>query len=492
MKNNIKELEKIKYVIGPFKEVTEASAEGQMIVLDHTEKKGLIVSAFHFIPCIYENIGPCYDGTLFACKDGEWYLIDEQQHILRSYGKYEGAVPMLSVLVVSKDGYKGILGKDGKLAVPCEYRNISQEIRRYHRKEKEPILILEDNQGMIRLADAYGKIVTTHLYNIIGTSGYPFYRDYTDSFCRLIELSNIEDNAMVIFNCETAREVTQYVKGQKTSSLVVLTHRNYFNTYKDGLCQLLDMEGNVLIPYEAGYSQLECFSYDSDEYLIPACKNGKWGYCNIYGVEKIPCKYDYAQHFVNGAAAVFCKTDEIIKGIYTIRKGWVIDRHGKPLHNFIYDCILSHAMINGKLYVEGSRLGRDEYGIIGPDGEMYDSYLDVDKSLEYVEYSSNSCYDCYSRTSKLIVYRNNKSDIGWIDQHQPNKHLERKGFELFNSNKDGDTLYIRKINGHIALYDSKAKMLVPAVFDKFEACGLLEDVFIGRINGIGDYVIFIS
>lgn len=57
---------------------------------------------------------------------------------------------------------------------------------------------------------------------------------------------------------------------------------------------------------------------DKREYLIPACRDGKWGYINMELVEKIPFKYDAAGDFDNGIARVEVRGDE-----------FSIDHHGR-------------------------------------------------------------------------------------------------------------------------------------------------------------------
>ena len=75
--------------------------------------------------------------------------------------------------------------------------------------------------------------------------------------------------------------------------------------------------------------------FNEGEYLIPAYKDGYFGYINVFGVVKIPFRYDWAEQFENGRAKVryLAKQDETDLYDYTTgRMNTVyIDHHGNVI-----------------------------------------------------------------------------------------------------------------------------------------------------------------
>jgi len=62
-------------------------------------------------------------------------------------------------------------------------------------------------------------------------------------------------------------------------------------------------------------------------YLIGVKKHGKWGFYNVYGAEKIPCKYDGIWAFEGDKCKVGEKTSGTMLWHY-------IDTHGNYLKEY--------------------------------------------------------------------------------------------------------------------------------------------------------------
>ena len=283
---------------------------------------------------------------IFVNQQDKWVLKEANGQIVKRLGSID-AYTLLDVLVVKQGNSYGLINKNGEWAVPCEYERPDQYYHPYHDREHPyEAIFLFDKHKKSWLADKNGVIVTSRGYDFIGVGSYDHDRFCGDAWNHLIEIGeyrpnplnpNIQDTYTGLFDFKNMREVippdytpgvpdiNEIDHGIYSSGIPVLSKEN-------GVlhCKLIDIQGRTLIPFEAGFTMISVPPHIEDkEYLFSAYKNGKWGYINIYGVVKIPCKYDYAGEFTYKYAVVGFLAEDM----YTVRYG-VIDHHNNVVVPF--------------------------------------------------------------------------------------------------------------------------------------------------------------
>ncbi len=365
MKNSAVKGNKAK-IYGPFEDIY-ASEGDKCIFVEKNNLKGVVLNDGTEISCSYDEIGPCYDDTMFASKKGKWYLIDKSEKILRKFGQLKGK-PCLSIFIIEKNGLYGAIDKDGKEVFPIEYTYIGLSLSRYFSSPHNILALCKEED--IQLSDGYGRIVTSRSYKTMGSSSLYcdlYHNTSVNDLICLNEDGKDGETPVVMFNCEKLIELNEYVLGQIVSRTDELFNRyNTFLMYKDGRAQLMSREGEVIIPFELGYTD---FGYEPrpEEYLISAKKDGKWGYVSDCGSEKIKCMYDIAEPFELGHAIVGFMDENIRK-----YKFGIIDCHGIPKTPYAYNCIYKWGDKDGLLYVYALKTGTDCGKVYCSDGTEYD------------------------------------------------------------------------------------------------------------------------
>jgi len=345
--------------VGPFDEILNSGSD--YLWLFNNGLQGTFFEDGTTISCSYEKIGPWHDGTSFAKKDGTWVLLDKKEQVLKSFDIPQ-ASPCLSVLVIEQDGKTGAMNKDGEMAIPTVYQSIELLSDKYE------ILVLRTFDDHTQLADRWGRVVTTRLYGpYIGTSSPYMWWYHNDPFGGLINLNDEQYKSIVMFDCERLKELNAYEPGQSVSNLLDVFRRDSrsFIAYKDGKTQLIDRDGRIVVPYDKGYQDFGPFPYDCEDYLIPALKDGKWGYVSDCGVEKIKCSYDIAEAFCKGLAVA----GYIDNNTRQIRIG-LIDRHGRVAVPFDFVEISSWGTKDGVLFVMGQKEPDTRCAVYSPDGRF--------------------------------------------------------------------------------------------------------------------------
>ena len=251
-------------------------------------------------------------GRSFQKTGNNWVLKNRTGKVIKQFGNTD-AFPLLSVLVVKQNGLFGLIGLNGEMVLPCEYQNICQPFSpNYDGSHRHEVLLLTDQSGRDWLADRNGKIATSRGYTRIGDSSYSDDRFSTMSWNGFVGLFDQDDpNGMErsgLFDMIHVKEILPPIYTPGTPSIDNLAGVNsigipvYHSENGTPVCKLIDAQGEDLIPFRKGYSWIDI--PQEHEYLIRAEKNGKWGYINIEGAEKIPFQYDYAERFFCGYAVV--------------------------------------------------------------------------------------------------------------------------------------------------------------------------------------------
>lgn len=296
-------------------------------------------------------------GRFFVKKGTLWLLKDQCGKVVKDFGAIE-AHTLLSVLVVEQDGLFGLIDLTGEWVLPCEYRNIVQPYNSGGSSgDKHEVLELTDQHDRLWLADRNGKIVTSRSYKEIASGGYSHDLHVNETWNGFADLCDSDEEnrhqKFGLFDMVNVREILPaiYEPGVPDYGAIMGRFSTGIPVFHDEdgerRCKLIDAQGNDLIPFEKGFSSIGVPLHD--DYLIDAMKNGKWGYINIHGTEKIPFRYDYASDFSFGCAIVGFSTDDGTFGQYG-----VIGHHGKLLIPFVFRYIVPDVWVeDGKVYAEG-------------------------------------------------------------------------------------------------------------------------------------------
>lgn len=301
----------------------------------------------------------------FVQQGNRWALKEASGKIIKRFGTID-AYPLLSVLVVKENNRYGLINKNGEWAVPCSYVFVDQRFRRRHDDTRPyDVLLLTDQEGKSWLADKNGIIVTSRGYDCIGTSRYDTDRYSSDDSNGFIELADEQPDPSAsseqpicfsgLFDLEHIREVIppDFSPGAPDIDEI-------YGIYSSGIpirhndngvmrCKLIDADGNDLIPFDEGFSAMGIPpEKNSKEYLFPAQKDGKWGYINIYGVEKIPFQYDYAEPFRDGYAVVGAADSTQMSYRFAI-----IGHHNELIVPYIFCSNPDFRIDQGKLFATG-------------------------------------------------------------------------------------------------------------------------------------------
>lgn len=417
---------------GPFDDIIWDNKDHNAVCVIKNNLKGCVFSDGTIISCVYDDVGPCYDGSLFVNLKGEWLLIDKSENVIQNFGKME-ATPLLSLLVVYEDGKCGAINKSGEYIIPVKYQYISTPLR--GTRTTFPIFKLTDFDGQITLADSYGKTLTSRKYGgQVGTVSVMNDTFSNECLNGLIDLRDKETlHSIVMFDCHSQKELNEYVPGQEVSDLdeVLRLGGKVFLLHYDGKKQLMDRSGKIIVPFESDYQDFGEVLLGNYEYLFPAKKNGKWGYLNEFGKEKIKCKYDIANSFVRGLAIVGYidrKTAEHQLGI--------IDHHDKIIMPFAYTEIKDYGYKGNLFFIKAQKNGSDSFRVYSSDGSEYE--LDCDTFI-----LDNRI--CTFWSGKIMT-------------------VEEKEKDLYNFWK-GDYWTIKQVNDKYGICDETDHYVVNPIFD---------------------------
>lgn len=204
------------------------------------------------------------DGSLVYDAAANGQRISEEDHYYnRNYG---------TVIVETLNGsLKGLVDKDGKELIPCEYRQIGNKNRNGY------IGAVKANSGGFVDSDIYrddGTFVKTFSDTYVATEVYYRHMTFRTSENGLNGMMDIDGNVL-LSNQYTA------IKADNKDNLLVLQGDEYYG----GTYGLYDQEGRVI--FADGY---ESISYlDNDCYKL--LDNGRYGVMNTSGRTVIPFDY---------------------------------------------------------------------------------------------------------------------------------------------------------------------------------------------------------
>jgi len=293
-------------------------------------KYGLVdMTGREILPCKYDAIGGETRGKRWMKIDGRWRVFDIRSRRF-SDESYLGEYALGCLLVQRSDeGKLGALDFNGKVVVPFEYVKIElREIGSYVNSWEYHILVLYLEEtakvDLFRLATPDGNLYSDEIYDI------PPYQWEFGEAINCTDCTWTSYGPLTITCRENGKGILKGLLNVKTgkrimpcecNSILFFGHildKDYYRCTRQGICCVIDENGNEIIPGSMRLSDIGKLPYDESEYLIPACCDGKWGYINMELVEKIPFKYDSAGDFDNGIARVETR------GNY-----FYIDHHGR-------------------------------------------------------------------------------------------------------------------------------------------------------------------
>lgn len=450
----------------PFYKSDVGDSSHNFYVLEKELKNGdILCGALYkdrtFVECKYDEIGPCHDGTFFAKEKGIWKLESVSGKTLREFGKIE-AVPMFSRLIVHGDTGWGVMNKDGKFIIPCQYsgftplEQVSTPIFAAHKPENEIWLLDED--GNCLTTRSYETIRLCDIYS--GSGPYEAVNDMID-----LEWRDSQSGARgtVMFNCKLKKEVSACEDGIEVSTRSTSLCSDTFRMYRDGVVQLCDTSGRILIPFEEGYSYLGQVPYLSDEeYLFPARKDkeNEYVYINRYGVKKIRNSFAGAGAFKNGMAQVAYNDGAVLN--------WgIIDRYGDLIVKPLFSLIDTFFMVDGQFIIKGVLAGYYHSGL--------SYYNEKGEPYEIISEDGIMCPDesCDIRVDGLKLYCNQKSHNN--DTNSDNDTKARKlwedGYHRIWSTSHRGQLYVKELDGKYGVFDRFRRVVFPPEFDNIEHWG---------------------
>lgn len=193
----------------------------------------------------------------------------------------------------SKDNW-GIFSKDYDELYPCQFQDIRLEKVGgkliVYNKNKGLWGALEFDTGKELLDNKYSSITSVDL----GLSGN-FYK-----VCRNGSYGLYADNGIMVIPCEFSNIVSTTIKTLKGSVPMIEVERN-------GTKGLYETNGVVIIK-PGKYN-----SYSKSASYYKVCKDSKYGICDLYGNELIPCEYSSLSY--NSKLSAFIATKDGKQGI---------------------------------------------------------------------------------------------------------------------------------------------------------------------------------
>lgn len=299
----------------------------------------------------FERVGSFVDGLCWVKKKGLWGRIDREGNTVTPF-IYQGIHAVRAILVIGENGALGAIDGEGNLVLEKKYDQI-EEVLLYDagsccvdntRKFVMMPCAIKDNRYLP--LDSYGRPCLDEPFDEIyceqpcgaiwgGWHDRPFKYYYDMAYIVRYEKAGDGENKVRkvgLYNVKENRLVVPciYEKISCNFKYPWFNGANYLVAYREGKSVLVDRQGKETMRLE--YDSINYEPFNEGEYLIPAYKDGYFGYINVYGVVKIPFRYDWAEQFENGRAKVryLAKQDET--DLYDFTKGRMnpiyIDRHG--------------------------------------------------------------------------------------------------------------------------------------------------------------------
>jgi len=357
---------------------------------------------------------------------GEYYNSQWICSNLPNYRKIENSTLKFDdgLMVVEYDGKFGFINEAEKLVIPCIYDSFDKYKIKFH-------------NGAYCFFEGYASVKLDNKWGFIDNTGEritPFKYDEVAGFRdgRAAVITGDSDNHKLGFIDKTGKEIIPLK--YKVATFPPLFSEGLAAVRLNGKCGFIDKNDKEIIPFK--YSSVENFrnglasvyfddktglidkndnviipiEYDyvihNDSGFIQVELNDKWGILDMTGKTIVPIKYDTVDDFYDGLARVRLNDkwgfvdlngNEVIlvqydnTGYFSLNKNGcvdvtigeksaLIDKTGKQLTDFKYDCIYSfeHGVAKVRL--------NEKYGFIDHTGkEVFAPIFDDVKNLKPYE-----------------------------------------------------------------------------------------------------------
>lgn len=410
------------------KTIIEPTYEDAIILPD--KKKDIFI-------CMYDidYIAETYESKVLNSKGIEIFTEYDRVNALENYDINENIWYEENVLLVEKNGKKGLINFDGEVLLNIEYEDIYtlKGIRNSIVIEKDGKKGIVDHFGKVLVESKYDEIKSlgedTKLY-IVESNGRYGIAGILDCKYQSVKVLNNKDiycvkesgklklinkNEEVVFN-----EKFDSIEEVKDNNIIYIYNNKYY---------AYDLENNKKI--EIGYKRLAC----TDNKLLIAKKGLKYGLINLDGETKVEIKYNNINYYedVNiyeleqkyGENNIILNSElkEIAKGIVSevsseksYVKVWTEEGYkyysleGKEIES-------KEVLPNNNLFLSKQN---GKYGFVDKEGNVVVDYIYDDameqNELGYIAVKKEGLWGSINKDGKIIVdTKYNLDDNLWVD-----------------------------------------------------------------------------
>ncbi|MBP3520569.1 MAG: WG repeat-containing protein [Oscillospiraceae bacterium] len=318
-------------------EVVKSFSEGLAAVRKGnwaTGKWGFIdTTGKEVVPCVYKEVSDFSGGLALVVKsDSGCGIIDTTGREVvpctlpyDAVGIFSEGIAVVGIYVDTgekdmygahiMEGKYGLIDITGKELVPCKYNSIGK---------------FEDGIAVVTLDDAWGLIDTTgkELLRVPGSAPRHGFSEglaeVQDEMTGLDGYINKWNETVIPFRYSYAGSFSD-----GAAIIVVPSGKYWSNGESIDYYGIIDKTGKEIVPTGKYYIMELKFS----EGFIPVRdeKSKKWGFVDTMGREVIPCRYDNANEFSNGLAAVAIDDGEKDSLGTPLYKWGFVDKTGKEI-----------------------------------------------------------------------------------------------------------------------------------------------------------------
>lgn len=411
---------------------------GVAIVMNFTDGKftyGAVNTAGQLvIPMEYEGMGDwTEEGTIFACKDGAWGLIDRNNKSLTGFVYSDQLAFSEGLASVGKEYKWGYINTKGEEVIPCQYGAANSF-------QNGLAAVRERSNDLWGFIDTTGKVVTDFVYESVGK-----FRD---------GMAVVQKDKLYGYVNSEGKEVVpcQYWRAEKFQNGFGIVQSSYTKDDPHQYYGCYNTEGKLVVPvkyesigglesYESGYveagvlyakkdgkygfvtlegTELTDFVYSShgntpNEGMITYLKKEYDGKCGavslVTGEEIVPFEYDYMGSFHEGFLAV--QKDG---------KWAVLNDEGERMTDFVYDYVGMFVQDGDEVYATVERDGKYLQLVKVEDRTAYASTQNVLVDGKSVEFQCYALKDANGNDTNYIKLRDVASvlngtaaqfNVGW-------------------------------------------------------------------------------
>ena len=337
------------------------------------------------IKCKYDSALPFSEGLAAVCEDGEWGYINKKGKEVIDF-KYDSAYPFDKdgFAIVVKDGKYGFINKDGDFEIKAKYESL--EIF------NDFDLCIAKKDGLFGVIDRKGETVVGFKYKRISSftdDGYAVVTD-EEGLCGLVDKKG-QTVIKVKYDVISAAGDNMFAK----NGLVLVGNDGKYGFFNEKGKQKIDFDFTYASSFADNGLAVVAEVEDDDEEDSFNLTTAKWGYIDKSGEYVIDPEFDEARSFAKNGLAAVCEDGE---WGYINKKGdYVIDTEFDSASSFNEETDLATVGIKDK---------NDEmkYGVINKSGKIVieAEYDDIDIFETCIAAADEDTYILFSLSGKEI------------------------------------------------------------------------------------------